>query len=362
MKKLILLFFILFSRVILATEPIAYEVPSYIESVSLYKTIDKSLSISEIRERVSFFKPIEENETFSQRDMWYWIKLKLNNILESGKYGIYLYPFTFDLNSFAIGQEEKGGENYLLFNYDAEKDAQEYYFRISAVKVEQPFRLMVKEEMSIIPPPAVERFDFYSNPELLIVFCGFGMGLVFMAGIYNGAIFYTNRKKEFLFYALMQMGMLLLLYSLINQFHYMFPWLYDKYGLIGLSIAFFATLFTKYFLDTKENLPVLNSVFTLYLIAILMDAVWLDMAFIENYHLYSLFGGLFLVASIMRIVQGWQVAWFYLIAWLGLIGATFLMEYFPADVPFYTFYLGAGFEAIILAWGLAYKMKVYNKK
>ena len=266
------------------------------------------------------------------------------------------------MNSFSQGQEQKSGEKYLLFNYDVQTDAKEYYFRVSSVQVEKPFKMIFKEEIPTIPPPAVERFDFYSNPELIIVLCGFGMGLIFMAGVYNGAIFYTNRKQEFLFYALMQMGMVVLLYSLVNQFHYMFPWLYDKYGLIGLTIAFFATLFTKYFLDTKEHLPLLNHVFTLYLIVILIDAVWLDMAFIEKYHLYSVFGGLFLFASIMRIAQGWRVAGFYLIAWLCLIGATFLMEYFPNDVPFYTFYLGAGFEAIILAWGLAYKMKVYNHK
>jgi membrane-associated HD superfamily phosphohydrolase len=360
MKKIILLFSILFIQGVLATEPIVYEVPTYIDSVSIYKTTNKMLRISAIEKRGELFESIDEGENFSQSNMVYWIKLKLKDDLESGKYGAFLYPFTFDSNSFEEGQEQKSGENYMLFTYDKEKDALEYYFRISSVKVEKPFKVIFKEEMPIIPPQSIERFDFYNNPELIIIFCGFGMGLIFMAGLYNGAIFYGNRKKEFLFYALMQMGMVVMLYMLINQFHYLFPWLYDKYSLIGLFIAFFATLFSKYFLDTKENLPILNHVFNLYLVLIVIDALWLNKAFVQDYHLYSVFGILFLLASILRIVQGWRVAWFYLIGWLCLILATFLMEYFPNDVPFYTFYLGAGFEAIILAWGLAYKMKMYR--
>jgi hypothetical protein len=123
-------------------------------------------------------------------------------------------------------------------------------------------------------------------------------------------------------------------------------------GELSLLIAFFATLFTKSFLETKKYLPKMNMLLNFYLVLIVADMIWIFDPLMLKYKLYAFFGLLYLITAILRIKDGFKPAWFYLFGWIGLLLAIFLQDYFHFKE--FTMFIGVFVEAVMLAWGLVY--------
>ena len=346
----------------------AYEIASTNVKFSVYGSKKQHLSLDEIVSKSKLFKELKHNQYLMDKEsinLSYWIKMELSKEMKSGTYKVNLQGLTFDKYSFTKVQEMNSSREFVEFHYDEERDKRLYYFKVDSFSVHMMGYLSQKTEeleaLGIIKEPIpyeAPSINYYSNPKIVLLFSGLGIGLIFMAGLYNLAIFYNYRRRELLYYSLLQLGMVVLLYLLINRYSNLLPSLnHFVMEMVGLFIAFFATLFTQAFLETKKHLPKMHIMLNVYLVLILVDAVWYADALLDKYHLYSVFGILFLTAGVLRILQGSKIAWFYLIGWAFLIFATFLMEYHHSSTPFYAFFLGAGMEAIMLAWGLAYKMK-----
>jgi signal transduction histidine kinase len=187
-----------------------------------------------------------------------------------------------------------------------------------------------------------------------------------MAGIYNAAMYYYNRDISFLYYALMQFFMILILYdmsgaNLWNEGSY-FCRNISYESIISLLAALFATRFTMSFLETKKYLPKVHQIFIIGSILLLIDiiiSIFYKSLIIEYYILPFLMLPL-LYAGYKRIRQGYRPARFYLAGWTVLTLAVFL-NIFILHITFLVIdplYIGAATEAILLSLALSYKMRM----
>ncbi len=332
-----------------------------ISALKFYKTSDSTLDTDKIKEQSALFKQIPKGEKFCDKNMNYWFQIKLDKDMESGLYGGHSYPFVFDKNSFSPKQldinrsqitrsfpvEEK---YFFAFNYKKDVDERSYYFRLKSYSINPPF---LQGLFKIEPiQPYIEDISrdisyYYNKKELtLTILSAIVIGMILMSAFYTAIIYVYRRKKEFIYYTLMQVSMSMMLLTTFRGVFFSNHYV----GVFSLLIAFFATLFTKSFLETKKHLPIMDMLLNIYLVLIVADMIWIFEPILMHYRLYEFFGILYLVIAIIRIKEGFKPAWFYLLGWTGLLLAIALMDYFHFDN--FTMFVGVFVEAVMLAWAL----------
>jgi signal transduction histidine kinase len=210
--------------------------------------------------------------------------------------------------------------------------------------------------------------EFYSDTQdyfYYLLLCGLILGLILMAGFYNAFMYYYNREKAFIYYAFMQLFMVLVLVfytGLVTDSSYTMT----VYNLFSLLVAFFATLFAREFFKTSLHVPKLDMLLRFYLLLLVLDMLYLILtgqSMVSILRLYSIFGFVYIVIGFYRLRQGFTPAKFFLIGWGALILSLFFIEYLGGDFWISPLLLGSSIEAILLAIALAYKIKlIQNEK
>ncbi|HHH19787.1 MAG TPA: hypothetical protein ENK86_04680, partial [Campylobacterales bacterium] len=264
----------------------------------------------------------------------------------------------YDLNSFSSEQaltpiSVQGMTSKATFSYQQGRDALVYYLRIQPLYLDglEPFIFIHSME------------QFYRDLNVYfyyLLICGVIFGIIVMAGLYNAFVYYFNRERAFIYYALMQFAMVSMLAfstGLISITESM-----QSYDVLSLITAFFGTLFVRAFLDTASHFPRWDKVLLVYMGLLVLDMGLVfstAYSFVSDYRLYSLFGLVYLWVGYLRLKQeGYKPARFFLIGWGVLIVSIFLAEHFEESLTFNPILLGSLIEAILLAMALAYKMKL----
>jgi len=350
MKKIILILTLLLSS-------LYSENNTTIEEMVLFKT-EQNLSLDDIQKAFDSFKSIKIDEKFDNIKQHYWIRVKLNSQMETGMYVVRYGMLDFDRASFSKEQKlhklEKIGVNKFSFYYDKNRDAQYYYFHLDPSFL--GFELTTNVSIVTMKEFLQETTEYF----FYLVLCGLVLGIVLMAGLYNLFIYYYNREKAFLYYAIMQFFMvsiLIFLTGLISNTAMNF----QIYNFLSLLTALFATLFTREFFNTPFYLPKLDKFLRLYMcfivIDLLLNSFW-EYSVIEEFSLYSIFGFVYLIIATFRLKQGFKPAKFFLIGWGTLILSLFFLEYFEEFLFINLLLIGSPVEAILLAIALAYKIKL----
>ena len=346
MKTFIMILTLLFTSLLADEEPIITEVLSYQTDIS-------PLSIENIKEHDAKFKKLDANSTFTSPQ---WLRITLRDDLESGKYIVSYGDFDFDLSSFSPEQEVQEfmlyGDKKLSFMYKKTRDSKVYYIHVLPTDVTYLFYIDIQSETDFFND--IDRFFIY----LLLI--GVVLGLIMMTAIYNGALYYFNREHAFLYYALMQIFMVgvLLFHSGMpharSTYFITTPYIYDY---LSLFTVFFAVLFTRSFLNTKEYLPSHDKILLLFLALIMIDIFYYPKPIIADFNLYSLTTMYFLVVGYLRMQQGYKPARFFVIGWTSLVLGILILEHFEEYAYFDTMLLGSTIEAIMLALALSYKIR-----
>lgn len=319
----------------------------------------ENFSLSDVKEQNAHFKKITD-KTF-KKGQAYWIKVRLASSMKSGRYMMLYGPMDFVQNSFSKRQDVlytkiNGSSQKMIFTYLQGEDSLEYYFLLKPFQIEyEPF-VIVRE---------IEQFYNDLNEYLYyLLFCGVILGLIFMAALYNLFVYYYNRESQFLYYAVMQIFMI----SFLAYFTGMIPLKlssYLVYEFVGLGAAFFATLFTRSFFNTKITLPIWDKLLVIYLVLLAVDMINLFIthsSYISDYRLFSVFSLFYLVVAFLRLKEGFRPAKFFLIGWgvfvLSLIATEYVDE--ANNTPMLLF--GSPIEAIFLAIALAYKVKLIKEE
>jgi len=350
MKKIILLLMLLVSS-------LYSENNTTLEEILLFKT-EHNFSLTEVKKEFDSFRKIAKNEKIENKEQHYWIRVKLNKEMETGMYLVAYGMVEFDVSSFSKEQSmyklDEIGVHKFSFFYNKEQDEKYYYFHLD----ESSFGFYLNRPIVIVTMKKFmsETEEYFSY----LVFCGLILGIVLMAGLYNLFIYYYNREKSFLYYALMQFFMvsiLLFVTGLIADSKENF----QIYNFLSLLTALFGTFFVREFFDTSKYLPRMDKFLHLYIWLIVMDFAYnsiVSRSLIESFSLYSIFGFAYLIVAYLRLKQGFQPAKFFLIGWSTLILSLFLLEYFEEYLFFSLLLIGSPIEAILLAVALAYNIKL----
>ncbi len=332
-------------------------------SFSLLKNDDTSINISNIKTYDKDFNPVPKTEKFQDTNTTYWLKIDMGTTFPSGRF-VYSYADAdFSQHTILPSQQlEKfvlDGVQSMKFTYKQGVDPQVYYFKL----VPKHYRI-----------PA--RFVYVSTPDTFYAFLakishiqlilGLMLGVIIMAGIYNAAMYYYNRDISFLYYALMQVFMSLILYSYSGAFFWDEASLFSRNiiyeNIISLFVALFATLFTLSFLELKIYLPKLHKISQIVLLFIGLDML-ISLVFksiIIEYYILPFLMLLLVYAGYKRMRQGYKPARFYLAGWIILTVAVFF-NFFDIGYSFTIIdplYIGAAVEAILFSLALSYKIRM----
>jgi signal transduction histidine kinase len=341
-------------------------------TLTLLKSNDATLNISNIKEHDktyhNAFISIAKKETFQETNTTYWLKVNLGDAFPSGRF-VYSYgDADFTEHTFLPSQMlEKfvlDGHQKMKFSYVKDTDPQSYYFKLAPRHFKEPFRFLYVST----PETFYAYLEKQNNIQLIL---GLIMGLILMAGIYNAAMYYYNKEVSFLYYALMQFFMISILYVFSGAF----LWDEGSYfsrnisfqSILSISASLFATLFSMYFLETKQHLPKLHKLYLLAILILGIDliiSIFYESLLVRYYLLPFLMLGL-IYAGYKRMRQGYKPARFYLAGWTVLNLAVFLnifmlgYEYTIID----PLYIGSAIEAILFSLALSFKMRmVANEK
>ena len=334
---------------------------------SLLKSADTAINIANIKTHDKDFSAVPKTEKFQDTNTTYWLKIDMGTTFPSGRF-VYSYADAdFSEHTILPSQHlEKfvlDGVQNMKFTYTQGTDPQVYYFKLVPKQHRIPFRFVY-----VSTPETF--YEYLAKDSHIQLILGLILGLIIMAGIYNAAMYYYNKDVSFLYYALMQLFMSLILHT------YSGAYLWDEdsffsrnivYGnLISLSASLFATLFTLSFLEIKTYLPKLYTISRIIIVFILVDmliSLFYKSIIIEFYILPFLML-LLIYAGYKRMRQGYKPARFYVAGWLVLTVAVFLNTFqvgyeYSIIEPLY---IGAAIEAILLSLALSYKMRMVAKE
>ena len=327
-----------------------------VKQFMVYKSTDKSITSQTISEKNASFVPLTSQEQLKDKSAIYWIKVQFSPMIKLGKYLVAYQEFDFSLSTFSPQQHfNRFISNKVAvfsFEYDPNRDSTTYYFKlINCYKHKTP-------TLSIIP------YNKYYAEALLTpdsrgFFLLFGLiaGLIVMVVIYNLSIYAYTKEVSFLHYSLMELFMLWMLFYQVGILSLDIV----HFNMASLLSGLFANLFMQSFLDTKKYLPKLHNALNFYIFLIFVDILHLNTmsySLISNFALYSFFGPIYFIVGIWRYLQGFKPAKFFLIGWSMLVVSIFYTEHMGDIYGINPLLFGPPLEAVLLAMGLAFKLKL----
>ena len=359
MQQFLLLFLLTFSL---------YGENNFVKSdLLIYKSTNKQLTLQEIEQRDYLFVKIEKDEKLDDKNLGYWLELKMNSSLDTGEYFISYGDMDFDIFSFTPNQKPykfmQGKDKLFRFFYDKNRDSKRYYFRLVSCEEACP-------DVYLLVQKADNFYAWTTDYLYYLLISGIMLGLILMTAFYNGMFYFYKREKSFLYYALMQFSMVSLLLYLTGLLEHSSKSQEVWFDMLGLIVMIFTTLFTRSFFNTDKYLEKWDKVLKTLLFLIAFDMCCLiitQTSYISEFNLYSLFGLVYLIIGSLRYKNGFEPAKFFLMGWSVLFISVFFASVFFSE---YTYdynnidllLIGSTIEAILLAIGLAYNIHLTDEE
>jgi len=375
MKKFIALF-LFFSVLLLANNS-----PLVLKSYST----DEAIKISHIVDYTSKFKvenqdekdvdfeivliESEEPSTLKQDNTheFKWIMLELDANLSTGNYWLVYEAFDFTEHSFEATQMVNKfsllGRKIVSFHYDAKQNSRQYFFKalVSQSHVVPKAKLYTTETFA----------EFAENNRLKLLISFFLLGLIFMTAIYNGALYFYNREKSFLYYMLMQLFMVVVLvYQTEIIKTYVVGTVESEevaiffYFIVVEIVILFILFFVRSFLETKKYLPFHDKILHYITIFAIVDLVFFFFPVMMIFNLYSFLLLYVLWVAWLRFRAGYKPVLFFLLGWFALMVGVFLSDFYMDELFFIDpLFLGSAVEALFFSMAISSKMQeVKNEK
>ena len=200
---------------------------------------------------------------------------------------------------------------------------------------------------------------------LYFLLLGMALGLILMTAIYNVVLYYYNLEKPFLYYALMQLGIIVIFLYDIDVMVILFPsHILNRelgYELFSLYTLFFILMFSSSFLQLPKALPKHEKALKIIRLLIFIDVIYYPTSIIFEHYIFLFILSYVVYLGYLRVKQNYQPARFFLLGWISFLIATlsdfFLDFYVISDIIFNPMFIGSVVEAIILAIALSFHIK-----
>jgi len=374
MKKLLLLLVLLSSLLLAAGSPIVLQSYNTDEDISLNnisqyasKFETESQEDEDIDFEIILFNS-EDNATIKQNTThkYRWIMLELDANLSTGNYWVEHTDFNFTEHTFATTQIFDRfsllGRKFFSFHYDPSNDSRRYFLKA------------VNTQSHVVPVASLhtpQTFSTWSKSYTLKMLLSFFLfGLIFMAAIYNGALYLYNREKSFLYYMFMQFFMLgILVYQTDIPNIYVMGNIENEeiaiffYFVLVEVATVFILLFVRSFLETPKYLPKHDKILGYMMIFVIIDLVLFFIPIMLIFQLYSFLLLYIIWLAWLRYRQGYTPALFFMLGWFALMLGVFVSNFF--DEKYFVFepiLMGSTIEALFLAIAISYKMKTLKEE
>tara|TARA_E500000318_G_scaffold107456_1_gene116777 strand:- start:1390 stop:3201 length:1812 start_codon:yes stop_codon:yes gene_type:complete len=200
------------------------------------------------------------------------------------------------------------------------------------------------------------------------------LGLALVAFVMALAFYRVHRRKEYLYYALYVLGLMISLWRIPSSFYHEHVGLYSLYNFVfvntlDLTIAIFYLLFARYFLNTPLLYPFIDKVIGIYLIGLfsllLIDTIVISQGYYSLHSTLVVFklGALFVLEVVGAIYlftnRKDKLTWFILSgSILFTIGSILAFLFFNSN-----FLKAAAFTEIFVFFvALAFKIQKENEE
>jgi signal transduction histidine kinase len=369
MKKLLLLLLLLSSVLYATGSPLV--IKSYntnenidIDNIAQYasKFVTEKQEDKDLEFEIILFNS-EDNTTIKQNNThkYRWLMIALDENLSSKNYWVEHTDFNFTEHTFSPTQIfdrfSLMGRKFISFHYDPNKDTSRYFLKA------------VNTQSHIVPMTVLytpQTFSKWANEYSLKMLLSFFLfGLIFMAAVYNGALYLYNREKSFLYYMFMQFFMLgVLVYQTDIIKIYVMGDIENEeiaiffYFVLVEVVTVFILLFVRSFLETKKYLPKHDKILGYMMIFVILDLVLFFIPIMLIFQLYSFLLLYVIWLAWLRFKQGYKPALFFMLGWFALMLGIFVSDFF--DEKYFIFepiLVGSTIEALFLAIAISYKMK-----
>ena len=197
---------------------------------------------------------------------------------------------------------------------------------------------------------------------------GLVYGVMFYAFLNSLIFFLYNRQISFLYYALLQFSLVLLLMN-FTYWSYFYAELEKYVNILSLSIdlsILFAILFNMAFLQTKKNLPTIHKVEQLFIVLTLTDMLGLFIwhsstvfAYLPPYYLPVIL----LVSAFLMMKKGLRSAVYYFVGWSVVVVGVIIASTRVFDLSsIYIIHIIFPFETVVFSFVLGYQLIALQKR
>ena len=386
-KIIFLLVFFINSFLILSSSPVILEneLGKYPLGKSLQYFEDEKgdLKIEDILYNTTrnFKLSDSSNLNFGFTNTIVWVKFKITNPQNDKEVMIleYAHPHMDIVNVYQVSEKQqitefKGGD---LFPYSSRQiDYKNISFKLMLDPLstyEVYLRFQTKGSMQIpltLWTPIA--FAEHINKEQFLF--GIYFGIMFAMLLYNAFLFITLRDRNYLFYIIYLLFFILVQLE-ISRFDMEYLWPNSpSFGNFSFPLFYnltflFASLFTRNFLDTKQNTPNIDKILiSLISLAILGSCLTIFISYIAGFYIVLYVLAIFeppilLIAGVISQRRKMINARFFILAWTILIISAFtfnlrniaiLPSIFITD---YILYLGSVIEVLFLSLALGDRIK-----
>ncbi len=210
----------------------------------------------------------------------------------------------------------------------------------------------------------------YTNMAFMVtVFC---LGVIFSAMVYNFAFYFYIRNKQYLYYALAQLSILVSLLSLealqISPFTEMYN--FKNFYLLDVSQTFiliFSLLFIQVFFKTKQQEKLNNVIKTILYLSFfdLFLSLILGHTFITKF-IPTVIWIAFVLSEVFRHSREKDVPFYFIMIGWHIVIVTLLLELShiidPTKYDFPFLHLAFAFESMLLSFALSFKFRLIERK
>lgn len=355
-----------------------YSLSSHIE---YYEDKEGLLSFDEVRTR-PFLYLHQAVPSFGFTSSVYWFKVRVipsKNSKEEHWWLSVTYPLLDHVQFFQVDEDGKwrssqqSGEEE-AFGY-RELEDRHFHFRVGIQERPVTLYLRVTTNGSMQVPMVLHTSeDIIETIQVPLLLTGLYYGVFIIIFLYNLILYFYTRERNYVYYLLFIssfIGWQMTLDGLgVQYFWTSWPWVVEHMAPLWMSLAtFFAIMFSRSFLRTKENAGWLD---TLLLILLLLSGVMMTGTLFIAYDIIvtinAIIGAIaaltLFVTGVVMFRRDYRPARFYIAGWSAFLVGTvvFALNKFDLIGGFYLFnhaqQVGSAIEMILLSWALADRVKL----
>ena len=321
-----------------------------------FKIIDKI----EVSKDFSNYSHVNEIEFLNQKIKKISIRITLNE--SATKQQQYYMNVVSDMDSLVYTNVTYTRiKNVIAIKIDDIKDNVLYFNYIYTEPKKGEFRCDVINEFEYL----------YLYPYEGILY-GLAYGILFCAFLYYLIIYFSTKMKAFIYYAIMQLFVLLSLIGFVYVSFLSYPTqeFYLTQALIDIcetSVFLFTLLFTKEILKTKTTMPKMNIILNIFLVINFLDILAILLYKYSILYEYMGFDIGFLIptiAGIIAVYKGNKFAIIYSVGWFTMFVLVYIAE--KQIIPIsgiYIIHIVAPLESLIFSLALGVMLKnLVNKQ